>query len=153
MLTVFWGPLQGSMQLILFKWFCICYCGLGSLSILHINVYCVMIITNSGLGSSAKCNATYTALMIISNCGLWSSAVLQVNSYNLNEKKINEGASVKEHIIDKITVIDNVSTVNIRHGRWQALSLLFPTIIRRLRSSTGIYLYLLYEDFEQKNFR
>jgi hypothetical protein len=36
--------------------------------------------------------------------------------------KPNVGASVKVNIIDKVTVIDNVSAVKIRHGRWQALS-------------------------------
>jgi hypothetical protein len=42
--------------------------------------------------------------------------------------KLNVGASVKVNIIDKVTVIDNVSAVKIRHGRWQASSLLFPTL-------------------------
>jgi hypothetical protein len=42
--------------------------------------------------------------------------------------KLNVGASVKVNIIEKVTVIDNVSAVKIRHGRWQALSSLFPTL-------------------------
>jgi hypothetical protein len=52
---------------------------------------------------------------------------------------LNVGANVKVNIIDKVTVIDNVSAVKIRHGRWQASTSLFPYIIRRLRSSTAIY--------------
>jgi hypothetical protein len=32
------------------------------------------------------------------------------------------------NIIDKVTVIDNVSAAKIRHGRWQALFSLFPTL-------------------------
>jgi hypothetical protein len=42
--------------------------------------------------------------------------------------KLNVGASVKVNIIDKVTVIDNVSAVKIRDGRWQASSSLFPTL-------------------------
>jgi hypothetical protein len=42
--------------------------------------------------------------------------------------KLNVGASVKVKFIDKVTVIDNVSAVWIRHGRWQALSSLFSTL-------------------------
>jgi hypothetical protein len=57
----------------------------------------------------------------------------------LHNEQDNVGASVKVNIINKVTVIDNVSAVKIRHGRWQALSSLFPTIIQRLRSSTAIY--------------
>jgi hypothetical protein len=52
---------------------------------------------------------------------------------------VNDGASVKVNIINKVNVIDNISAVKIRYGRWQASSSLFPTIIRRLRSSTAIY--------------
>jgi hypothetical protein len=53
--------------------------------------------------------------------------------------KLNIGAIVKVNIIDKVTVIYNVSAVKIRHVRWQALSSLFPTIIWRLRSSPTIH--------------
>jgi hypothetical protein len=42
--------------------------------------------------------------------------------------QFNVGASVKVNIIDKVTIIDNVSAVKIRHGRWQASSSLFPTL-------------------------
>jgi hypothetical protein len=42
--------------------------------------------------------------------------------------ELDVSASVKVITIDKVTVIDNVSAVKIRHGRWQALSLLFPTL-------------------------
>jgi hypothetical protein len=53
--------------------------------------------------------------------------------------KLNDGASVRFNIIDKVTVIDNIGAVKIRHGRWQASSSLFPTIIWRLRSYMAIY--------------
>jgi hypothetical protein len=42
--------------------------------------------------------------------------------------KLNVSASVKVNLIDKVTDIDNVSAAKIRHGRWQASSLLFPTL-------------------------
>jgi hypothetical protein len=54
------------------------------------------------------------------------NAYLRVKSPEL--VKLNVGASIKVNIIDKVTVIDNVSAVKIRPGRWQASSLLFPTL-------------------------